>query len=330
LHPKEPDAPGLLQFTRDSAALYPPLQVDGVLHRITEKLIVSAQRWRIRQQFKAKLGYTGNFENPKSYQEKIQFRKLYGNHALYAALTDKLRVRDFVAARIGAQHLIPLFGAYDRLRESDFESLPNQFIIKANHGCKWNRVVLDKSKLDVRATVRHFNKLCRRRYAWRGCERHYNFIPPKIVIEQLLRDESGNAPWDFNFFCFRGPDGFKYDYSVESPAGGGAGAALSSDGEILFIDRVSEQEVLANARPANFDAMLSVAKALSLDFDFVRVDLYSVSGQVYFGELTFTPRRGYGPMPSKDIQTRRDAMWHLDSDNPRLYQRPPGHIPPRG
>jgi len=313
----------------DCAALYPALKVGSPVARIAEKLIVRAQRWRIRQQFKAKLGYSGNFENPKTYQEKIQFRKLYGNHALYALLTDKFRAREYVAAKVGAQHLIPLFGAYDRLRESDFDPLPNQFIVKANHGCKWNRVVLDKSTLDVRATVRYFNKLCRRRYGWRGCERHYNFIRPKIVIEQLLRDESGNAPWDFNFHCFHGPDGFKYDYTIESPAQSGAGAAISSDGELLFIDRVSEQEVAAVARPANFDTMVSVAKALSADFDFMRVDLYSVSGQVYFGELTCTPRRGYGVMPSKKLQKVRDAMWHLDPDNPRLYRSPRGHIAPR-
>jgi TupA-like ATPgrasp len=310
-HPKEFAAP---------PALYSARRINSPLRRIAEKLIVSAQRWRIRQQFKAKLGYAGNFEHPSTYQEKIQFRKLYGNHALYALLTDKFRVREYVAAKIGAQHLIPLLGAYDRLHESDFDPLPNQFIIKANHGCKWNRVVLDKSTLDVRATVRYFNKLCRRRYGWRGCERHYNFIRPKIVIEQLLRNESGGAPWDFNFLCFNGPDGFRYDYTIESPAESGAGAAISSDGEILFIDKVSEQEVAANAHPANFDTMVSVAKALSADFDFMRVDLYSVSGQVYFGELTCTPRRGYGAIPNKALQKRRDEMCHLDFDNPRLYR----------
>jgi hypothetical protein len=71
--------------------------------------------------------------------------------------------------------------------------------------------------------------------------------------------------------------------------------------------------------------MVKVAKALSADFDFMRVDLYSVSGQVYFGELTCTPRRGYGVIPIESLQKRRDEMWHLDADNPRLYRCPPGH-----
>jgi hypothetical protein len=306
------------------SANYPEAQysspgVRGALNRVTERLAVCVQRCIIGLQFRVKLGYTGNFENPKSYQEKIQFRKLYGNHAFYALVTDKFRVREYVAERIDAQHLIPLHGVYDRIRASDFDPLPQQFVVKANHGSKWNRVVLDKSKLDVDATVRHFNKLCRWRYGWKAGERHYNYIRPKIIIEHLLQDDSGGLPWNYCFYCFHGPGGFDYYYTIESPADATTGAIIANDGKILFMSKMSEQELAAHARPARFSEMVDLANALSVDFDFVRVDLYCTKDQVYFGELTCTPHAGYSKGASEQAQHMRNEMWHLDADNRRLY-----------
>jgi len=160
---------------------------NSMLDRLIEWFVFRAQRRMISWRFKASLGYAGDFENPKSHQEKVQFRKLYGNHAFYALVADKYRVRSYVAAKVGDQHLIPLLGAYERLHKSVFDKLPEQFIIKANHGCKWHQVVYDKRKLDIDKTVRRFNELCKRCFGWISGERHYSFIQPKIVIEQLLR-----------------------------------------------------------------------------------------------------------------------------------------------
>jgi hypothetical protein len=309
----------LREPTKYSAAQYSSADVRAAVSRATESLSLCVQRWIIGLQFRIKLGYTGDFENPKSYQEKIQFRKLYGNHAFYALVTDKFRVRDYVTERIGAQHLIPLLGAYDRIQGSDFASLPQQFIVKANHGSKWNRIVLDKSKLDVEGTVRHFNRLCRRHYGWKSGERHYSYIQPKIIIEQLLQDDGGGPLWNYNFFCFRGPGGFDYYYSIEPPADATAAAIIAKDGEILLNINISDQDLADHARPAKFSMMVDIANALSADFDFVRVDLYCAEDQVYFGELTCTPRAGYNKVPSARVERMRADMWHLDSDNRRLY-----------
>jgi TupA-like ATPgrasp len=287
-------------------------------YRFTEAVLRRAQRWMISWQFRAKLGYDGDFEHPKSYQEKIQFRKIYGNHSFYALVADKYRVRDYVAERVGAERLIPLLGVYDRLQASDFETLPQQFIIKANHGSKWNQIVRDRSALDVGETVRHFNRLRRRRFGWRGGERHYNFIEPKILIEELLQCE-GAPPWEYNFFCFNGPVGFDYDYAVERPPDSGAFAVIDSDGRVVLNQDLSAEEMTRYARPSNFHEMLAVATALAADFDFVRVDLYNVNGRVYFGELTCTPWRGYGRIANETVQRRRDDMWHVDAANRRLY-----------
>jgi TupA-like ATPgrasp len=294
----------------------------AMLGSAREWLILQAQRARIQRQFKESLGYEGNFENPRSHQEKMQFRKLYGNHAFYALVTDKYKVREYVAAKVGAQYLIPLLGVFGRLDESIFEDLPEQFIIKANHGCKWHEVVYDKRKLDVRKTIRRFNTLCNRRYGGIAGERHYNFIEPKIVIERLLLEPDGGLPWDYNFFCYNGPQGFDWNFAIASPQG--QSAMFETDWRIVRSD-LPEPELAVHVRPVHFDVMVSVAKRLSADFDFVRVDLYNVDSRVYFGELTCTPHQGYGAIPDPKRQKLRDEMWHLDAANPLLYKPPRSH-----
>lgn len=292
-----------------------------VLGQLKEAIVLRAQQRRIARQFRKHLGYSGNFENPSTYQEKVQFRKLYGNHPFYARVTDKYGVRQYVAAKVGAQYLIPLLGVYERLHRSVFEHLPDQFIIKAAHGCKWNQVVRDKARLDVPATVRHFNKLCRRRYGWIAGERHYNLIPPRIVIETLLQDDlGGGLPWDYNFFCYNGPNGFEYSLAIASPEG--QGAQFDKQWNLLEPSQIPQDALAPHANPAEFREMLQVAAALSADFDFVRVDLYRAGGRVFFGELTCTPHQGYGPIRNPIRQRMRDEMWHLDARNELLYRAP--------
>jgi hypothetical protein len=295
---------------------------NSMLDRLIEWFVFRAQRRMISWRFKASLGYAGDFENPKSHQEKVQFRKLYGNHAFYALVADKYRVRSYVAAKVGDQHLIPLLGAYERLHKSVFDKLPEQFIIKANHGCKWHQVVYDKRKLDIDKTVRRFNELCKRRFGWISGERHYSFIQPKIVIEQLLRAAGGGLPWDYCFFCYHGPGGFDYDFAIVSPDG--RSAAFDKDWKLL-LSNLPEHELAPHLKPANFEVMVHVARDLSADFDFVRVDLYTVEDKVYFGELTCTPHQGYGAIANKERQKIRDKMWHLDAGNPLLYRPPKSH-----
>lgn len=290
-----------------------------MLNHAAQWAALHLQRLRIRYQFRRALGYDGNFENPQSYQEKVQFRKLYGNHRFYAQVADKYRVRDYVAARAGSQYLIPLLGVYDRLQPEDFDVLPPRFIIKANHGCKWHQIVTDKSQLDVNATVRRFNKYMRSWYGASTGERHYRFIERKIIIEELLEGNTGGCPWDYSFFAYNNPAGFDYSYAIVTPDG--RAAAFTREGEMLS-SRIGQAELAAHLHPANFAEMVSVARALSAEFDFVRVDLYSVGKRVYFGELTCTPHQGYGRIEEVRRQKMRDEMWQLDAYNTRLYRAP--------
>jgi hypothetical protein len=294
----------------------------GMVDNALEWAATQVQRIRVHRQFRLHMGFDGDFENPHTHQEKVQFRKIYGNHRFYALMADKYRVREFVAKRVGERYLIPLLAAHDRLEPRHFDSLPERFIIKANHGCKWHQVVRDKSALDIPATVERFNTYMRQRYGWESGERHYRFIRPKIVIEELLDGNTGGCPWDYSFFAYNSGSGFDYSYSIVAPDG--RAAAFTKHGELL-VNTLPEAELEPHLRPANFAEMVGLTRALSADFDFVRVDLYSVGDRVYFGEMTCTPHQGYGLIEEPRRQKLRNDMWRLDAYNPLLYRAPGSH-----
>ena len=276
------------------------------------------RRRKIVKAYKRVMGCKPDLVNPDSYYEKIQYRKLFGNHEFYALLADKYKVREFVAKRAGEKYLIPLLGVYDRLSPEVLAELPAPFIIKCNHGCKWNRVVQDKKLLDVQETVRYFNKQCRQKYSRVSNERHYDFIEPKIVIEKLL-DDHGEQPWDYGLFSYNGRNGFDFAITIASPD-------LSSMAHFdrhwnVWETNFTDEQMKKYAKPENFDEMVEVARLLSAGMDFVRVDLYNINGAVYFGEMTCTPRSGLWSIHNELRERMRSEMWELAADDRRLYQK---------
>ena len=193
--------------------------LDGLPDHREGAVSFALRRWRIQKRFRRKVGRRLNCDSPGIFQEKTQYRKLYGNHALYAFLADKYRVREYVAERVGVNYLVPLLGVHERLTPEVFTDLPQQFIIKATHGCKWHQIVRDKSQLDIPATVRRFNQLLSRRHGRTSGEYHYRLITPRIVIETLL-DDGGESPADYDFFCFHDGSSFDYRLAVAMPGGG--------------------------------------------------------------------------------------------------------------
>lgn len=281
----------------------------------------AVRRWRLRARFRRLFGRPFNPCAPTSSEEKVLYRKLYGNHAVYAFLADKYRVRQFVAERVGTRYLVPLLGVHDRLTPGIFADLPDRFIIKATHGCKWHQIVRNKAHLDVDATVRRFNRLvCRRRGGTSG-EYHYRLIEPRIVIEALL-DDAGDSPPDYDFFCFHGTAGFDYALAVVMP-GGSRAVHFEKDWTTNEMTCTAD-EADRVARPPNFDEMVAVAERLSRGFDFLRIDLYNVAGRIFFGEVTCTPAGGVAPIKNRARAERFARLWKLDRHNRFLYQSDPG------
>ena len=243
-----------------------------------------------------KTGEHLDLENPKTFNEKIQWLKLYDSTPLKTRLADKYLVRDWVKEKIGEEYLIPLLGVWDKFDEIDFDKLPNQFVLKCNHGCGYNIVVKDKSKLDLKDAKNKINTWLKEDFAYRnGFELHYSAIPRKIIAEKYIQ-EVDTCAIDYKFICF---DGNPYLCWVTNkhlevhkrsfyklPEWKLQDIELKDGGAILDKEGV--------AKPKNLSSMLEICKTLSKGFPVVRVDLYLVKDKISFGEMTFTSASGGG------------------------------------
>ena len=288
-------------------------------HQGLHALRFRLQEAKIRRLYLKHSKSEGNFEDPRTYGEKVQFRKLYGNHAFYGRLADKALVRDYVKERVGGDALIPLLGVHDRIDGGILDSLPGSFVIKISNASKWNEIVFDKTRMDRPRTIRYFNRKLKKRYSRKFGEVHYDYCTPRIVIEALLLDE-GRLPWTTDFFCYNGAKGFDFAVCVSSPDELHKGH-YDRDWNLLEGNLTEEMES-AHTRTPLTSRMVEIARELSRGIDFVRVDLYGVGNSVYFGEMTFTPGAGLGLIKNPARDRMRDRMWELDRHNPMLYRNP--------
>lgn len=234
-----------------------------------------------------------NLDNPRTFNEKIQWLKLYDSTPIKTRLADKYLVREWIKEKIGEKYLIPLLGVFDKFEDIDFNKLPNRFVIKCNHGSGWNIIVKDKSKLDLRTIKEKLDKWLHTNFAFlAGYELHYKNMSPKIIIEQYKEDDSGDLR-DYKFLCFNGKvkyiwvDGERYSEHKRN----------LYDLEWNLIDKkIGEGKIYPNIdycpKPHNLNKMIEFATLLSKGFPFVRVDFFESNKQLYFGEMTFTSASG--------------------------------------
>lgn len=232
-----------------------------------------------------------SLKNPKTYSAKIQWLKLHGNLERYARYADKYTVREYVKNTIGSEYLIPLIGVWDSFDEIPFDKLPNRFVLKATHGCGYNFICKDKASVDYATLRQTFNKWMTENFYKLQREPQYKDCTPRIVCEAYLEDETGSLT-DYKFFCQKGnPEIIQVD----------ADRFTNRKSDLLDIDWNRLDYVTVGTlntpskpikKPENLKQMVSLARKLSKDFPFVRVDLYSVGNKIYFGELTFTPGSG--------------------------------------
>ena len=148
----------------------------------TYELIDDLKKWYFRQT-KRNL----NIENPQTYNEKLQWLKIFNALPIKTQLADKYLVREWIKEKIGGEYLVPILGVYDSVNEINFDNLPNQFVIKCNHGSGYNLIVKDKSNLNIPEVKTRINKWMHENFAFNcGFELHYRDIKPKIIIEKFI------------------------------------------------------------------------------------------------------------------------------------------------
>lgn len=296
------------------------MPLPGSFRQALRAIRFRCQREKILRLFRREVGFEGDFENPETHWEKVQYRKLYGNHEFYGRLADKVLVRDYVKKRVGEDILVPLLGIHDRLDETVLDGLPQGFVIKVSNASGWNEIVRDKTRMDKPRTIRYFNRKLKMNFSRNCGEVHYDYSKPKILIESLLLEEDEELPWDLNFYCYNGSKGFDYCTHATS-ADRVLEGHFHSNGN-LIEGNLSPRMVETHLRTENFSRMVEIARELSREIDFVRVDLYNVCGKIFFGEMTFTTSAGFKVYHNPALNDLRDRMWELDRGNPMLYRDP--------
>ena len=294
--------------------LHNPLLPFSYLLSTMSPMIKSSETY-LRVYYRIMTGKKLNLEHPVSFQEKTQWLKLHNTDPLFTQLVDKYAVRQFVADRIGEEHLIPLLGVYNRFEDIDFDALPTRFVLKSTHDSGSVVVCKDKSKLNKQEARKKLNKSLKRNYFWEGREYPYKNVPPKIVVEQYMEDAETGELTDYKFFCFNGKPEYIF---VASERFSGDGVPkftyFDMDFNVLPIRSKGHNNSDILKKPSCFDEMIKVLNQLCIDTPFVRIDLYSINNKVYFGEYTFFHDGGVVPMEPDEWNNRMGEMIKLPEE----------------
>ena len=266
--------------------------------KILRMLRFIPDRPMLELQYYIKMGRRLNLKNPRRYTEKLQWYKLYYRDPLMVQCADKGDVREYVKSKGLGDILTKCYGVYDRVEDIDFESLPNQFVMKDTLGGGGNSVIIvkDKASFDIEAAKAQMQKWVNRPAHIRGGGREWPYYSGKnhrIIIEEYLNQKNDDLA-DYKFFSFNGKSEFLYYIKDRNLGDHGALAVLNRDFERLDVQSLTQNVLNENPdKPVNYHKMVEIADLLSKDFPHVRVDLYNLQGKIYFGELTFYGASGY-------------------------------------
>lgn len=261
----------------------------------------------IKLYYRLRVGRKLNMNNPTTLNEKLQWLKFNYRFPLQSIVSDKLLVREYVKDKIGEKYLIPLIGSWKKYDDIDFSLLPEKFVLKCNHDSGGLVVCNDKEKLNHIEAKRKIEKSLNSNFYYIGREYQYRNIKPMILCEKFISD-NGNVPMDYKIYCFNGvPDVIlvcKDRFSKNTHRA----SYYFFDHEWNFLPLNKGDDNIRNVdlpKPKNLDEMIEIAKKLSKDFVFARIDLYNVDGKIYFGEITLSPNSGFDP----DIKYETDLMF---------------------
>ncbi len=250
----------------------------------------------LNNKFKQVFGRDIDWKNPTTYNEKLQWLKVYDRNPLYTQLVDKYEVRKYVAEKIGEEYLIPCLGVWDQFEDIDFNSLPNQFVLKCTHDSASVVLCKDKETFDLISAQQKLTRHLRRNFFYNAREWPYKNVKPRIIAEQYMEDASTRELRDYKFFVFAGKvkslfiasdrqkdhDLLKFDFF---------------DNEFRHMDvrhgHPNSSEL--PEKPERFGEMKALAEKIASELPQARVDFYECNGQIFFGEITFFHHSGFVP-----------------------------------
>ena len=274
---------------------YTPAQFLDSLVKHTQFLYSDELFLKLR--YRCNMGCWPDLKHPKKFTEKMQWLKLYDRKDEYTKLVDKITVKQFVGSVISKDIIIPTLGVWNNFDDIDFNILPNEFVLKTNHSGGSTGVVIcnDKRNFDISHARKLLNSSLKSNSYYTTKEWTYKNIKPKIFAETLLHSDNGKDLTDYKFYCFHGIPTYCQVISNRR-----------TNETIDFFDTnwihqsfyglnpKCKQSIVPIEKPQNYKLMLDIARTLSQNIPFVRVDLYNINGHIYFGEITFYPASGFG------------------------------------
>jgi len=269
---------------------------------------------RLKKKFYHKVGYELNLAHPQSYNQKINWKKIYDRNPLLTTTADKLAARKFAEDSLEIDEarriLIPLLYAGDNANKIPWRNLPDKFVVKANHGCRMHLIVNGDKYERKEEIIQTANKWLQTSHGLFHYEWAYRNIKPQIMIEELLETANGSLPRDYKCYCFNGQ--CKLIRVSENRFGlNELSAYFDQHWNLLPVHNPGYPSADNFDKPDNLLQMISLAERLSVRFDSVRVDLYNVDGKLYFGEFTHYDASGFARFEPESFDFELGAHWQI-------------------
>ena len=254
-----------------------------------------------------------HLKNPQTYNEKLQWLKLYDRKPIYTKMVDKYEAKKYVENIIGKEYIIPTLGIYNGFEEIDFNKLPNRFVIKCTHDSGGLVICKDKHNLDINKTKRIINKCLKKNFYYIGREWPYKNVQPRIIIEEYMEDNKVKELRDYKFLCFNGNPQLMF---IATDRQKGETKFNYYDMNFNFLDfkQGHPNDKKKIDKPINFNKMIELSKKLSKGIPHLRVDFYEINGKIYFGELTFYHYSGFMKFEPEEWDLRIGKYLNINKD----------------
>lgn len=260
----------------------------------------------LKRKFKACFGYVPDLENPRTFNEKLQWLKLHDRKDIYTTMVDKYEAKKYVGHVIGEKYVIPTLGVWDHFDDIDFSKLPMSFVLKCTHDSGSVLLVRDKNHWDKDAAKKLLERGLSRNYYWSGREWPYKNVKPRILAEEMV----DMNPVDYKWICLKGEPEVLC-MCMDRQKGDLTFNYYDMNFNLLPFEWVHPNIKTGGERPENFDEMKKLAQKLSKGIPEVRVDFYDINGQVYFGELTFYHQSGLAPFSPEEWDLKLGQLLDL-------------------
>lgn len=262
------------------------LQSRGLLNQMSDKMY-------LKLMFRVKMGHKLDLKNPRTFNQKLQWLKLYDRKPEYTLMVDKYAVKEFIAEIIGQEYIIPTLGVWETFDAIDFDRLPDQFVLKCTHDSGGIVLCTNKKDLDINFARTKLSRALKENFYLKGREWPYKNVQPRIIAEKYMSDPRSGELRDYKLMCFNGKVKCTFVCTDRYAPGGLKVTFYDNHWNVLPFERhypKSEKEI---ERPQNLEKMIELAEILSKNLPFVRCDFYEIEGKIYFGELTFYPGCGW-------------------------------------